>query len=75
LVKKGVMPIYTDRIQAENYWRENIKFKKFHGTQKEMEIMDQKIKDAIANKVLIETDKKSLRWYNQYRLVPKSKGD
>jgi hypothetical protein len=40
-----------------------------------MEIMDQKIKDAIANEVLIETDKESLRWCNQYRLVPKSNGD
>jgi hypothetical protein len=55
------MPIYTDRIQAESYWRKNIKFKEFHGTQKEMEIMDEKIKDTIANKVLIETDKKSLK--------------
>jgi hypothetical protein len=40
-----------------------------------MEIMDKKIKDAIANRVLIETDKKSLRWCNQYRLVPKSNRD
>jgi hypothetical protein len=40
-----------------------------------MEIMDKKIKDAIANKVLIEMDTKSLRWCNQYRLVPKSNGD
>jgi hypothetical protein len=69
------MPIYTDRIQAENYWRENIKFKEFHNTQKEMEIMDQKIKDAITNEVLIEMNKESLRWCNQYRLVPKSNGD
>jgi hypothetical protein len=40
-----------------------------------MEIMDKKIKDAIVNKVLIEMDKKSLRWCNQYRLVPKSNGN
>jgi hypothetical protein len=40
-----------------------------------MEIMDKKIKDAIAKRPLIETDKKSLRWCNQYRLVPKSNGD
>jgi hypothetical protein len=40
-----------------------------------MEIMDKKIKDMITNKVLIETDKKSLRWCNQYRLVSKSNGD
>jgi hypothetical protein len=33
------------------------------------------VKAIEANKVLIETDKKSLRWCNQYRLVPKSNGD
>jgi hypothetical protein len=75
LVKRGMMPIYTDRVQAEKYWKENILFKEFQGNKKEMEIMDKKIKDAIANGVLIETDKKSLRWCNQYRLVPKSNGD
>jgi hypothetical protein len=70
-----MMPIYTNRPQAEKYWRENIQFKEFQGNKKEMEIMDKKIKDAIVNGVLIETDKKSLRWCNQYRLVPKSNGD
>jgi hypothetical protein len=25
--KKGTMPIYTDRDQAENYYRKNIQFK------------------------------------------------
>jgi hypothetical protein len=40
-----------------------------------MEIMDKRIKDTIANKVLIEMDKKSLRWSNQYRLIPKTNGD
>jgi hypothetical protein len=70
-----MMPIYTDKIQAEKYWRENIQFKEFQGNEKEMEIMDKKIKNAITNGVLIETDKKSLRWCNQYRLVPKSNGD
>jgi hypothetical protein len=64
------MQIYTNRAQAEKYWKENIKFKEFQGNKKEMEIKDKKIKDAIANEVLIETDKKSLRWCNQYRLVP-----
>jgi hypothetical protein len=27
LVKRGVMQIYMDRIQAENYWTKNIQFK------------------------------------------------
>jgi predicted nucleic acid-binding OB-fold protein len=69
------MPIYTNRAQVEKYWRENIKFKEFQGSKKEMEIMNKKIKDAIANRVLIEMDRKSLRWDNQYRLVPKPNGD
>jgi hypothetical protein len=64
------MPIYTDRPQVEKYLNENIKFKEFQGNKKEMEIMDRKIKNAIANKVLIKRDRKSLRWCNQYRLVP-----
>jgi hypothetical protein len=51
------MPIYTNKAQAEKYWRENIQFKEFQGNKKEMEIMDKKIKDAIANRVLIETNK------------------
>jgi hypothetical protein len=71
LIKKGVMPIYMNRAQAEKYWKENIQFKEFQENRKEMEIMDKKIKDAIINIVLIETDRKSLRWCNQYRLVPK----
>jgi hypothetical protein len=66
-----MIPIYTNRDQAEKYWKENIQFKEFQRNKKEMEIMDKRIKDAIANKGLIETDKKSLRWYNQYRLVSK----
>jgi hypothetical protein len=72
LVKRGVIPIYMNRAQAEKYWKENIQFKEFQGNKKEMEIMDKKIKNAIANKVLIETDRKSLRCCNQYRLVLKS---
>jgi hypothetical protein len=74
LVRRGVMLIYMNRTQAEKYWKENIQFKEFQGNKKEMGIMDKKIKDVIANKVLIETDRKSLRWCNQYR-VSKSNGD
>jgi hypothetical protein len=40
-----------------------------------MEIINKKIKNKIVNKVLIETDRKSLKWCNQYRLVPKSNRD
>jgi hypothetical protein len=29
-----MMPIYTDRPQAEKYWRENIQFKEFQGNKK-----------------------------------------
>jgi hypothetical protein len=75
LVKRRVMQIYTNKAQAEKYWRENIQFKEFQGNKKKMEIMDKRIKDAIANRVLIEMDRKSLRWCNQYRLVPKSNRD
>jgi hypothetical protein len=39
------MSIYTDRNQAENYWRKNIQFKEFHGNKKETKVMKQKIKD------------------------------
>jgi hypothetical protein len=53
-----MMLIYTNWIQAEKYWKENIQFKEFQGNKKEMEIMDKKIKNTIANKVLIETDRK-----------------
>jgi hypothetical protein len=69
------MPIYTNRTQTEKYWKKNIKFKEFEGNKKEMEIMDKKIKNAITNNVLIKTNKKSLKWCNQYRLVPKSNRD
>jgi hypothetical protein len=75
LVKKGIMPIYMNRAQADKYWKENVQFKEFQGNKKEMEIMDKKINDPIANKVLIEMDRKSLRWCNQYIIVPKSNGD
>jgi hypothetical protein len=72
--KRGAMPIYINRCQVEKYWRENIQFKKFQGNKKEMKIMDRKIKNVIANKVLIETDKESARWCNQDRLVPNLMG-
>jgi hypothetical protein len=71
LVRKGVIPIYTDWIQAEKYWKENIQFKKIQGNKKEMEIMDRKIKDVIAK--YLEMDKKLLKWSNQ--LVLKSNRD
>jgi hypothetical protein len=61
LVKRGIMPIYTNKPLAESYWRENLRFKEFHGTKRENKIMDQKIKEAIKNGVLIVTDKNSIR--------------
>jgi hypothetical protein len=62
------MLIYTSReILKKKYTIQRISKE-----QKKMKIMDKKIKNTISNEILIETDKKSLKWCNQYRLVPKS---
>jgi hypothetical protein len=45
LVKRGIMPIYTNKYKAEKYWEENLKFEGFHSTKKENEIMKQKIEE------------------------------
>jgi hypothetical protein len=38
LVRKAVMPIYTDSIGTEKNWKKNIQFKEFQENKKEMEI-------------------------------------
>jgi hypothetical protein len=42
LVKRGIMPIYTNRIQAEKYWKENIQFKEFQGNRKRWKLWTRK---------------------------------
>jgi hypothetical protein len=41
----------------------------------EKKVIKQKIENTIKNKILIATDWKSVRWYNQYRLIPKPNND
>jgi hypothetical protein len=67
------MPIYTSKLLAEKYWRENPRFEEFHSIKNK--IMREKIQDAIKNDVLMETPKYLICWYNWYRLVPKANGD
>jgi hypothetical protein len=75
LVRRGIMPIYTNKPMAEKYWEENLKFEEFCGTKRKNKIMKEKIQDAIKNAVLVETPKHLIHWCNQYRLVPKTNGD
>jgi hypothetical protein len=49
-VKRGIMPIYTNKYKTEKYWEENLKFFEFHNTK----IIKQKIKKTIKNNVLVE---------------------
>jgi hypothetical protein len=54
-VKKGIMPIYTNRYKAEKYWAEKLRFVEFHSTKRENKIMKEKIEEVVKNGVLVKT--------------------
>jgi hypothetical protein len=74
LVKRGIIPIYTDKFKAEKYLGENLRLEEFQGTKRENKIMKEKIEETVKNGVLVETPKNLIHWCNLYRLYPKQMG-
>jgi hypothetical protein len=69
------MPIYTDYTKAHTYWESHKKYREFRGSPKMQKIYDQKFRELIKQKTVIQTSYDNLIWINPSHLVPKSNGD
>jgi hypothetical protein len=75
LASRGILPNYTDKQKALDYWANHKKYREFRGSPRMMEIFDQKFMDLIRNGTVEETTFNRLVWLNPCHLVPKNNAD
>jgi hypothetical protein len=74
LVFKGIMPIYTNKAKAFDFWNNNKRDWVFKGTDDRRRLHDEKIQELITSNTIKETTFEELTWINPTHLVQKSNG-
>jgi hypothetical protein len=75
LVRRGIMPNYTDWSGSMRYFQKRKRYCEYAVSPAIMKIFDEKMENMLKNGVIMEAPYEELIWINPCHLVPKVNGD
>jgi hypothetical protein len=74
LVKKGIVPIYTNRNKAFDFWKRYKKDHIYKGNTKMKKVHDEMVQKLLTDDTIEEVNRDDLTWINPTNLVKKENG-